>query len=284
MRWAKSKGWNVTAEVCPHHLLLTDDLAATYDPIYKVNPPLRSSADVEALREGLADGTIDVVATDHAPHPHEDKDCEWAAAAFGMLGLETALSIVQETMVDAGLLDWAGVADRMSARAGPDRPGRRPRPAARGRPAGQRGALRPGRAPGGRRHRVGQPEPQHAVRRHGAARPGRRDVPARPGHGAGRQAAVSELAAPLREAAAASGFSGVVRVDRPGEEPVVLTRGLADRAHGVPFTQDTRVGVASGAKGFTALTVMRLVEDGVSRSTPGRASCSRDDLPLIDDG
>jgi dihydroorotase len=115
IRWAKSKGWNVTAEVCPHHLLLTDDLAATYDPVYKVNPPLRSSADVEALRDGLADGTIDVVATDHAPHPHEDKDCEWAAAAFGMLGLETALSIVQETMVDPGLLDWAGVAERMSS-------------------------------------------------------------------------------------------------------------------------------------------------------------------------
>jgi dihydroorotase len=114
IRWAKSKGWNVTAEACPHHLLLTDDLAATYDPIYKVNPPLRSAADVEALRAGLADGTIDCVATDHAPHPHEDKDCEWAAAAFGMLGLETALSIVQETMVDAGLLDWAGVAERMS--------------------------------------------------------------------------------------------------------------------------------------------------------------------------
>ena len=114
VRWAKSKGWNVTAEACPHHLLLTDDLAATYDPIYKVNPPLRSHADVEALRAGLADGTIDIVATDHAPHPHEDKDCEWAAAAFGMLGLETALSIVQETMVDPGLLDWAGVAERMS--------------------------------------------------------------------------------------------------------------------------------------------------------------------------
>ena len=114
IRWAKSKGWSVTAEVCPHHLLLTDDLAATYDPVYKVNPPLRSSADVDALREGLADGTIDAVATDHAPHPHEDKDCEWAAAAFGMLGLETALSVVQETMVDPGLLDWAGVAERMS--------------------------------------------------------------------------------------------------------------------------------------------------------------------------
>ena len=114
LRWAKAKGWNVTAEVCPHHLLLTDELAATYDPIYKVNPPLRSAADVEAVREGLADGTIDVVATDHAPHPHEDKDCEWEAAAFGMLGLQTALSVVQATMVDTGLLDWTEVAQRMS--------------------------------------------------------------------------------------------------------------------------------------------------------------------------
>ena len=84
------------------------------NPVYKVNPPLRTSEDVEAVKAGLADGTIDIVATDHAPHPHEDKDCEWAAAAFGMLGLETALSIVQQTMVDTGLLDWAGVAERMS--------------------------------------------------------------------------------------------------------------------------------------------------------------------------
>jgi dihydroorotase len=116
IRWAKGKGWNVTAEVTPHHLLLTDDLAQTYDPVYKVNPPLRTRADVEALREALADGTLDCVATDHAPHPSEDKDCEWSAAAFGMLGLETALSVVQHTMVDTGLLDWAGVADRMSRR------------------------------------------------------------------------------------------------------------------------------------------------------------------------
>ncbi len=116
VRWAKSKGWSVTAEVTPHHLLLTDDLAATYDPIYKVNPPLRSAADVEAVRAGLADGTLDIVATDHAPHPHEDKDCEWAAAAFGMLGLETALSVVQHTMVDTGLLSWEDVAQRMSTK------------------------------------------------------------------------------------------------------------------------------------------------------------------------
>ncbi|MFY0406056.1 dihydroorotase [Solicola sp. PLA-1-18] len=115
VRWAKSKGWDVTAEVTPHHLLLTDELVRTYDPIYKVNPPLRTADDVEAVREGLADGTIDCVATDHAPHPGEDKECEWSAAAFGMLGLETALSVVQQTMVDTGRLTWAQVADRMSA-------------------------------------------------------------------------------------------------------------------------------------------------------------------------
>ncbi|MGW1835331.1 dihydroorotase [Streptomyces sp. BBFR2] len=116
VRWAKSKGWKVTAEVTPHHLLLTDELVRSYNPVYKVNPPLRTEADVLALREALADGTIDCVATDHAPHPHEDKDCEWGAAAMGMVGLETALSVVQHTMVDSGLLDWAGVADRMSFR------------------------------------------------------------------------------------------------------------------------------------------------------------------------
>lgn len=116
VRWAKSKGWRVTAEVTPHHLLLTDELVRSYDPVYKVNPPLRTETDVRALREALADGTIDCVATDHAPHPQEDKDCEWAAAAMGMVGLETALSVVQQTMVDTGLLDWYGVADRMSFR------------------------------------------------------------------------------------------------------------------------------------------------------------------------
>ena len=117
VRWAKGKGWDVTAEVTPHHLLLTDELAETYDPTYKVNPPLRTAADVEALRAGLADGTIDVVATDHAPHPAEDKETDWTAAAFGMVGLETALGIVALTMVATGRLDWAGVADRMSVAA-----------------------------------------------------------------------------------------------------------------------------------------------------------------------
>jgi dihydroorotase len=116
IRLAKERGFPVTAEVTPHHLLLTEDLVASYDPVYKVNPPLRSADDVAALRAGLADGTIDVVATDHAPHPVEDKDCEWAAAAFGMVGLETALGVVAAAMVETGLLDWAGVADRMSVR------------------------------------------------------------------------------------------------------------------------------------------------------------------------
>jgi len=116
IRWAKSKGWQVTAEVTPHHLLLTDDLAVGYDPVFKVNPPLRTRADIDALRQGLADGTIDCVATDHAPHPVEAKETEWAVAANGMTGLETALRVVQLAMVDTGLLDWAGVANRMSVR------------------------------------------------------------------------------------------------------------------------------------------------------------------------
>lgn len=114
IRWAKARGIDVTAEVTPHHLLLTDDLASSYDPVYKVNPPLRTESDVHALREALADGTIDIVATDHAPHPTESKECEWQEAAFGMLGLETALSIVQKTMVDTGSMNWNQVSDRMS--------------------------------------------------------------------------------------------------------------------------------------------------------------------------
>jgi dihydroorotase len=116
IRWAKQKGWRVTAEVTPHHLYLTDESVASYDPVYKVNPPLRTAEDVEALRDGLADGTIDAVATDHAPHSLEDKESEWAVAAPGMLGLQTALSVVAAAMVSTGRLDWAGVADRMSVR------------------------------------------------------------------------------------------------------------------------------------------------------------------------
>ncbi|KQS59579.1 dihydroorotase [Geodermatophilus sp. Leaf369] len=116
IRWAKSRGVQVTAEVTPHHLLLTDAQAEGYDATFKVNPPLRTAEDVAALRAGLADGAIDAVATDHAPHAGEDKECEWAAARPGMLGLEQALSVVVDTMVDTGLLTWREVADRMSVR------------------------------------------------------------------------------------------------------------------------------------------------------------------------
>lgn len=136
IRWAKSRGIDVTAEVTPHHLVLTDELARGYDPVFKVNPPLRTQRDVEAVREGLADGTIDIVATDHAPHTREDKDCEWGAAAFGMTGLETALSVVQETMVDTGRMTWADVARVLST--APARIGRvtdHGRPIAVGEPA-----------------------------------------------------------------------------------------------------------------------------------------------------
>jgi dihydroorotase len=136
VRWAKSRGIDVTAEVTPHHLVLTDEEARGYDPVYKVNPPLRTQADVDAVREGLADGTIDIVATDHAPHTREDKDCEWAAAAFGMTGLETALSVVQQTMVDTGAFTWADVARVLSTN--PARIGRvadQGRPVAVGEPA-----------------------------------------------------------------------------------------------------------------------------------------------------
>ena len=106
VRWAKARGINVTAEVTPHHLLLDEDVVENYDPDFKVNPPLRTKADVEALREGLVDGTIDIIATDHAPHPSETKECEWSAAAFGMLGLETALAVSARAMVDSKLLPF----------------------------------------------------------------------------------------------------------------------------------------------------------------------------------
>jgi len=115
IRWAKKRGVNVTAEVTPHHLLLTEELVRDYDARFKVNPPLRRDEDVQAVREGLADGTIDIVATDHAPHPAEAKACEWQAAANGMVGLESALRVVQQAVVDTGLLDWDDVARVMSA-------------------------------------------------------------------------------------------------------------------------------------------------------------------------
>ncbi len=114
IRWAKKRGINVTAEVTPHHLLLTEELVRGYDARYKVNPPLRREEDVMAVREGLADGTIDIVATDHAPHPSEHKTCEWPAAANGMVGLESAIHVVQKAVVDTGMLTWADVARVLS--------------------------------------------------------------------------------------------------------------------------------------------------------------------------
>ncbi|MBB2977030.1 dihydroorotase [Microbacterium endophyticum] len=114
IRWAKKRGISVTAEVTPHHLLLTDELVRGYDARFKVNPPLRRDEDVQAVREGLADGTIDIVATDHAPHPAEAKACEWPAAANGMVGLESAVRVVQQAMVDTGMLTWEDVARVMS--------------------------------------------------------------------------------------------------------------------------------------------------------------------------
>ena len=116
LRWAKERGIRVSAEVAPHHLMLTDDRLTGYDPVNKVNPPLRTAADTEALRGALAEGIVDCVATDHAPHAAQDKDCEWSAARPGMLGLQTALSVVAATMVRPGLLDWRGVARVMSER------------------------------------------------------------------------------------------------------------------------------------------------------------------------
>jgi dihydroorotase len=114
VRWAKARGIDVTAEATPHHLLLTEELARSYDSRFKVNPPLRRDEDVQALRAALADGTIDIVATDHAPHPLESKECAWDEASFGMVGLESALSVVQLAMVESGLFGWSDVSRVLS--------------------------------------------------------------------------------------------------------------------------------------------------------------------------
>ena len=182
IRWAKQRGIAVTAEVTPHHLILTDEKARTYSARYKVNPPLRTQKDVDAVREGLADGTIDIVATDHAPHPRDAKDTEWDRAAFGMTGLETALSIVQATMVDTGRLTWRDVARVMSekpAQIGLD---------ARGRGAGEPAAVGPvdHRHRGPRRPRLALL--QHPLRGNGPARHEPRHHIQRPVHRARRGA------------------------------------------------------------------------------------------------
>jgi dihydroorotase len=114
VRWAKGQGISITAEVTPHHLLLDDTRLASYDGRNRVNPPLREAADAAALRQALADGIIDCVATDHAPHAEHEKMCEFAHARPGMLGLQTALSVVVETMVRTGSFGWRDVARVMS--------------------------------------------------------------------------------------------------------------------------------------------------------------------------
>jgi dihydroorotase len=114
LRWAKAQGISITAEVTPHHLLLDDNLLVSYDGVNRVNPPLREAQDTVALRQALADGVIDCVATDHAPHAEHEKCVEFAAARPGMLGLQTALSVVAHTMVNSGLLTWRQVAEVMS--------------------------------------------------------------------------------------------------------------------------------------------------------------------------
>lgn len=114
IRWAKDQGIAVTAEVTPHHLALGTELVSGYDPTFKVNPPLRPSQDQEALRAALADGTIDAVATDHAPHARQDKEHAFEAAAFGMLGLETAFCVVHDLMVRTGRMTMLDLSRRMS--------------------------------------------------------------------------------------------------------------------------------------------------------------------------
>lgn len=136
IRWAKARGIRVTAEVTPHHLLLDTPLVAGYDTTFKVNPPLRTSEHLEAVRAALADGTIDMVGTDHAPHARQDKDHPFDVALPGMLGLEQALAVVMEVMVGTGRMDWPTLVERMST--APARLGQVPgqgRPLAAGEPA-----------------------------------------------------------------------------------------------------------------------------------------------------
>jgi dihydroorotase len=116
IRWGKERGINVTAEVTPHHLTLTEEAAEGYNTHAKMNPPLRSAEDVAALREAVRDGTIDVVATDHAPHHYDAKEREFADAPFGIVGLETALALVITELVEPGIIDLPTLVHRMATR------------------------------------------------------------------------------------------------------------------------------------------------------------------------
>ncbi|MBV6521417.1 MAG: Dihydroorotase [Gemmatimonadaceae bacterium] len=114
IRWGKDRGINVTAEVCPHHISLTEDAVEGYNTNAKMNPPLRTEADVEALQQAVNDGTIDIIATDHAPHHYDEKEREFADAPNGIVGLETALAVVVTHLVATGIIDYAKLVDRMS--------------------------------------------------------------------------------------------------------------------------------------------------------------------------
>jgi dihydroorotase len=114
IRWGKERGIRVTAEVCPHHLSLTEESVRGYDTNAKMNPPLRTAMDVEALIEAVKDGTIDLIATDHAPHHYDEKEREFADAPNGIIGLETALAVVVTNLVEKGSLDFSALVDRMS--------------------------------------------------------------------------------------------------------------------------------------------------------------------------
>lgn len=116
VRQAKAAGLPVTCEVCPHHLLLTEEACSTYDTNYKMSPPLRTQHDVDACRQGVADGTIDCLVTDHAPHAVQDKDLEFLDAPFGIIGLETALALYIKALVDPGLVDWMTLIERLTVR------------------------------------------------------------------------------------------------------------------------------------------------------------------------
>jgi dihydroorotase len=114
IRWGKERGINVTAEVCPHHLSLTEDAVEGYDTNAKMNPPLRTAADVAALQEAVKDGTIDVIATDHAPHHYDEKEREFADAPNGIVGLETALAVNLTWLVHRGVVDLPTLVERMA--------------------------------------------------------------------------------------------------------------------------------------------------------------------------
>ena len=175
---AKQAGVKISCEATPHHLTLVDEEVRSLDSRFKMNPPLRSEDDRQALIEGLRSGVIDCVATDHAPHSVDEKEVPFEEAAMGVTGLETAFCVLHTDLVLPGVLELAVLVDRMSAGAAAVRTrASQPRPGKRGEP----GAVRSrGRVGGGRRG-LGEPLPQLLLRRTSPARPGADDRGRRPG-------------------------------------------------------------------------------------------------------